>query len=90
MELLERATEPGAVAAPRHVLTLTKEGGRELRRRLAEPRPARHHRREPLVHRPLRTQELDDPFRRGILTIARVTSRAELTWMRATLELPDD
>lgn len=41
-EFLARATEPGAVAAPRHVtsrhvLTLTETGRRELRRRLAEP-----------------------------------------------------
>ncbi|MEV0253381.1 PadR family transcriptional regulator [Streptomyces sp. NPDC050732] len=35
--------------------------------------------------RPLRAEELDDPFRRGILTIARATSQAELTWLRATL-----
>ncbi len=35
--------------------------------------------------RPLRAEELDDPFRRGILTIARATSRAELAWLRATL-----
>jgi hypothetical protein len=36
--------------------------------------------------RPLRAEELDDPFRRGILTIARATSRAELTWLRTTLD----
>ena len=41
--------------------------------------------------RPLRAEELDDPFRQGILTIARATSRAEITWLRATLrELGDD
>ncbi|GAA3367321.1 hypothetical protein GCM10020367_67760 [Streptomyces sannanensis] len=38
--------------------------------------------------RPLRAEELDDPFRRGILTIARATSLAELTWLRATLGSP--
>ena len=111
------------MAAPRHVLTLTDEGRRELRRRLAESVRARHHRREPLVHgaavpaapgrparprrpccgagwpsceepasffyegdRPLRAEELDDPFRRGVLTIARATSRAELSWLRRTLD----
>ncbi|MES5824174.1 PadR family transcriptional regulator [Streptomyces sp. RG80] len=119
--LLERATEPGAVAAPRHVLTLTEDGRRDLRRRLAEPVPRditdenrwftllaflRHlddapaqaavlRRRlafleEPASFfyegdRPLRAEELHDPFRRGILTIARATSRAELTWLRDTL-----
>jgi DNA-binding PadR family transcriptional regulator len=119
--LLARSTEPGAVAAPRHVLTLTDEGRRELRRRLAEPGRLdisdenrwftllaflRHlddaeaqavvlRRRlafleEPASFfyegdRPLRAEELDDPFRRGILTIARATSRAELTWLRDTL-----
>ena len=35
--------------------------------------------------RPLRAEELDDPFRRGLLTIARATSRAELTWLRETI-----
>lgn len=35
--------------------------------------------------RPLRAEELDDPFRRGVLTIARATSQAELAWLRATL-----
>jgi DNA-binding PadR family transcriptional regulator len=120
-QLLERATQPGSVAAPRHVLTLTEEGRRELRRRLAEPSRRditdenrwfavlaflRHlqgpeaqaavlRRRlafleEPASFfydgdRPLRAEELDDPFRRGILTIARATSQAELAWLRTTL-----
>ncbi|MFF4835125.1 PadR family transcriptional regulator [Streptomyces sp. NPDC001315] len=120
--LLARATEPGAVAAPRHVLTLTDEGRRELRRRLAEPAQRditdenrwftvlaflRHlddpgaqsavlrlrlaFLEEPASFfyagdRPLRAEELDDPFRRGILTIARATSRAELAWLRETLD----
>lgn len=35
--------------------------------------------------RPLRAEELDDPFRRGILTIARATSATELKWLRTTL-----
>ncbi|MGW6736385.1 PadR family transcriptional regulator [Streptomyces sp. NPDC055013] len=119
--LLARATEPGAVAAPRHVLTLTQGGRQELRRRLAEPDPRdisdenrwftvlaflRHlddsaaqsavlRRRlafleEPASFfydgdRPLAAEELDDPFRRGILTIARATSRAELRWLRETI-----
>ncbi|MFE0175417.1 PadR family transcriptional regulator [Streptomyces sp. NPDC059002] len=34
---------------------------------------------------PLRAEEFDDPFRRGMLTIARATSRAELAWLRTTL-----
>jgi DNA-binding PadR family transcriptional regulator len=120
--LLARATQPGSVAAPRHVLTLTEEGRRELRRRLAEPAPRditdenrwftvlaflRHlddvsaqvavlRRRlafleEPssFFHagdRPLSAEEVDDPFRRGVLTIARATSRAELSWLRETIE----
>jgi DNA-binding PadR family transcriptional regulator len=119
--LLARATEPGAVAAPRHVLTLTEAGRQDLRHRLAEPDPRdisdenrwftvlaflRHlddaaaqsavlRRRlafleEPASFfydgdRPLRAEEVDDPFRRGILTIARATSRAELTWLRETI-----
>ncbi|MEV5171130.1 PadR family transcriptional regulator [Streptomyces flaveolus] len=119
--LLVRATEPGAVAAPRHVLTLTEEGGRELKRRLAEPAQREitdennwftllaflRHLEDPTAQaavlrrrlafleepasffyegdRPLRAEELDDPFRRGVLTIARATSRAELAWLRDTL-----
>ncbi|MFD9794101.1 PadR family transcriptional regulator [Streptomyces sp. NPDC059070] len=35
--------------------------------------------------RPLRAEELDDPFRQGILTVARATSAAELKWLRSTL-----
>ncbi len=31
-----------------------------------------------------RRWEVDDPFRRGVLTVARATSRAELAWLRAT------
>lgn len=119
--LLARETQPGAVAAPRHVLNLTADGRQELRRRLAEPATGditdenrwftllaflRHlddaaaqaavlRRRltfleEPASffydgERPLRAEELDDPFRRGILTIARATSRAELEWLHSTL-----
>ncbi|MBD0840700.1 PadR family transcriptional regulator [Streptomyces sp. TRM68416] len=119
--LLERATEPGAVAAPRHVLTLTEEGRGELRRRLAAPEQRditdenrwftvlaflRHLEDAPAQtavlrrrlafleepasffydgDRPLSAEEIDDPFRRGILTIARATSRAELTWLRETV-----
>ncbi|MFJ8822458.1 PadR family transcriptional regulator [Streptomyces sp. NPDC102467] len=120
--LLARETQPGAAAAPRHVLSLTEEGRRELRRRLREPARSditdenrwftvlaflRHlddpqeqadvlHRRldfleEPASffyegERPLRAEEFKDPFRRGILTIARATSRAELAWLRDTLK----
>jgi len=119
--LLERATEPGSVAAPRHVLTLTEDGRRDLRHRLAEPAQRditdenrwftllaflRHLEDAPAQaavlrrrlafleepasffyegDRPLSAEELDDPFRRGILTIARATSRAELGWLRDTL-----
>ena len=122
---LARETQPGAVAAPRHVLTLTDEGRQELRRRLAEPvrqditdenrwftllaflRHLDDHglqaevlRRRLLFleepasffyegDRPLRAEELEDPFRRGILTIARATSDAELSWLRSTLRSLD-
>ncbi|MEU6065290.1 MULTISPECIES: PadR family transcriptional regulator [Streptomyces] len=125
-DLLARATEPGSVAAPRHVLTLTEEGRSELRRRLAEPAQRditdenrwftvlaflRHlddpaaqvtvlRRRQAFLEepasffyegdRPLRAEELDDPFRSGILTIARATSRAELTWLRDTIASLDE
>lgn len=36
--------------------------------------------------RPLRAEEVEDPFRRGILTIARATSQAEQSWLRRTLD----
>ncbi|MFD3453101.1 PadR family transcriptional regulator [Streptomyces sp. NPDC058691] len=119
--LLRRETRPGAVAAPRHELTLTDEGRAELRRRLAEPSgldisdenrwftvlaflrhlddPAAQaavlRRRMAFLEepsgffyegeRPLRAEEVQDPFRRGVLTIARATTKAELTWLRGTL-----
>ncbi|MET8581314.1 PadR family transcriptional regulator [Streptomyces collinus] len=124
--LLARATEPGAVAAPRHVLTLTEEGRRDLRRRLADPGQREisdenqwftllaflRHLEDPAAQaavlrrrlaflqepasffydgdRPLSAEDLDDPFRRGVLTIARATSQAELAWLRDTLASLDD
>ncbi|NEE43297.1 PadR family transcriptional regulator, partial [Streptomyces sp. SID8455] len=39
--------------------------------------------------RPLRAEEMEDPFRRGVLTIARATGEAELGWLRTTLESLD-
>jgi len=36
--------------------------------------------------RPLRAEELDGPFRRGILTVARATTAAELAWLRETVD----
>ncbi|MFD7162339.1 PadR family transcriptional regulator [Streptomyces violascens] len=119
--LLARETQPGAAAAPRHMLTLTEAGRQDLLHRLAEPDrldvtdenrwftllaflrhlpdPAEQaavlRRRlafleEPASffydgERPIAAEELDDPFRRGILTIARATSAAELKWLRTTL-----
>ncbi|MDH6228647.1 MULTISPECIES: PadR family transcriptional regulator [Streptomyces] len=119
--LLARATEPGAAAAPRHVLTLTEDGERELRRRLGTPERLDitdenrwftllaflRHLEDPAAQaavllrrlafleepssffldgdRPLRAEELDDPFRRGILTVARATGRAETAWLRETV-----
>ena len=35
--------------------------------------------------RPLRAEDTDDPYRRGMLTIARATSRAERAWLREVL-----
>ncbi|WP_018538119.1 MULTISPECIES: PadR family transcriptional regulator [unclassified Streptomyces] len=35
--------------------------------------------------RPLRAEQTDDPYRRGMLTIARATSRAERSWLRQML-----
>lgn len=36
--------------------------------------------------RPLGAEEFDDPFRQGLLTIARATSRTELHWLDTTLK----
>ncbi|QHC23596.1 PadR family transcriptional regulator [Streptomyces sp. GS7] len=36
--------------------------------------------------RPLGAEELGDPFRQGILQIARATSQAEVRWLNATLK----
>ncbi|MFD0292478.1 PadR family transcriptional regulator [Streptomyces sp. NPDC127118] len=119
---LERRTEPGSRAAPRHTLTLTGPGREELRRRLREAdevdisdenrwftvlaflrhlsSPAEQadvlRRRlaflaEPSSffyegEQPLGAESFDDPFRRGLLRIARATSEAELDWLAATLE----
>ncbi|MEU9291136.1 PadR family transcriptional regulator [Streptomyces sp. NPDC048275] len=124
-DLLARETQPGSVAAPRHVLSLTEEGRRELLRRLTGPAQRDitdenrwftvlaflRHLDDPAAQasvlrrrlafleepasffyegdRPLRAEELDDPFRRGILTIARATSRAELSWLRDTIDSLD-
>ncbi|SCL39011.1 transcriptional regulator, PadR family [Micromonospora rhizosphaerae] len=38
--------------------------------------------------RPVRAEALDDPYRRGLLTIARATSRAELRWLAEMLGEP--
>ncbi len=59
-----------------------------LRRRLAfleEPAGFFHE-----GDRPLSAEEVDDPFRRGVLTIARATSREELRSLRETItSLPE-
>jgi len=36
--------------------------------------------------RPLRAEDVADPYRRGMLLTARATSRAERTWLRQTLD----
>ncbi|ACU70456.1 transcriptional regulator, PadR-like family [Catenulispora acidiphila DSM 44928] len=38
----------------------------------------------------LSAEEVGDPFRRGVLEIARVTSRTELKWLDATIEELDE
>ncbi|MFF0312692.1 PadR family transcriptional regulator [Streptosporangium sp. NPDC004379] len=124
--LLARELRPGALAAPRHMLSLTQAGRRELLRRLGEPDeqfvtdenrwftvlaflrhlgdPARQaavlRRRLDFLtqpasffwdgDRPLRAADFDDPFRRGLFTIATATSRTEIRWLRETLGLLDE
>jgi DNA-binding PadR family transcriptional regulator len=119
---VQRRTEPGSRAAPRHTLVLTDPGRQEILRRLREADDAdisdenrwftvlaflRHltspgeqtavlHRRRAFLGqpssffyeegRPLRAEEFDDPFRRGVLTIARATTEAELRWLDTTLK----
>jgi DNA-binding PadR family transcriptional regulator len=40
--------------------------------------------------RPVRAEEVADPYRRGMLLVARATSRAERTWLREVLgEAPE-
>ena len=39
----------------------------------------------PPCDRPLRTEEITDPYRRGMLLTARATSRAERAWLREAL-----
>ncbi|WP_084960075.1 PadR family transcriptional regulator [Thermoactinospora rubra] len=36
--------------------------------------------------RPVRAEEVADPFRRGMLLIARATGKAEIEWLRRTIE----
>lgn len=121
--LLERETEPGSAAAPRHTLHLTAAGRAALLARLRDPEPLdisdenrwftllaflRHladpaeqaavlRRRlaflsEPASFfyafeddRPLGAEDFEDPFRRGLLLVARATTAAELEWLRRTL-----
>ncbi|GAA1965915.1 PadR family transcriptional regulator [Kitasatospora viridis] len=68
-------------------LTAPAEQAAVLRRRLAflsEPSSFFHQ-----GERPLGAEELDDPFRRGVLLIARATSETELAWLADTLESLD-
>jgi hypothetical protein len=40
-------------------------------------------------NRPLRAEDITDPYRHGILVVARATSRAERAWLREVLSDPD-
>ncbi|GAA5076679.1 PadR family transcriptional regulator [Nocardia iowensis] len=120
--LLTRTSQPGAAAAPRHVLALTDAGRAELREWLRDPpapfitdenrwfallaflrylpdraaQAAVLRRRLTFLEqpssffydgdRPLAAEDIDDPFRRGVLRIARATSKAEMTWLTETLD----
>ncbi|MGW1055230.1 PadR family transcriptional regulator [Streptomyces sp. NPDC001118] len=119
--LLRREAQPGAAAAPRHVLSLTDEGRQELLRCLSSPEqpfitdenrwftllaflrhlPDRRLQAEILRRRqqflseessffykgdkPLSAAEIDDPFRQGVLRIARATTKAESAWLDRTI-----
>ncbi|MEU9539069.1 MULTISPECIES: PadR family transcriptional regulator [Streptomyces] len=98
--LLERRTEPGAGAA-RYVLTLTEAGRAEMLKRLRKPADHEitdftrfftvlAFLEEPASFfydgdRPLHTEEVPDPYRRGMLLTARATGRAERAWLREVL-----
>jgi hypothetical protein len=79
---------PAAKAAARHASAAGRapdvaERQAVLRRRLEfleEPASFFHDN-----ERPLRAEEVADPYRRGMLLTARATSRAERTWLRETL-----
>ncbi|MEU5580031.1 MULTISPECIES: PadR family transcriptional regulator [Streptomyces] len=123
--VLTRESQPGAAAAPRHMLSLTDEGRAAFLdhlRKPAEPFITDENRwftlltflrhlpdpaaqadvlrrrldflREPSSFfyegdRPLSANDVDDPFRRGVLRIARATSQEELAWLEETLgQLP--
>lgn len=119
--LLTRDAQPGAAAAPRHVLALTEAGRIELMERLGAPSEAfitdenrwfvllaflRHladpqaqaavlRRRQAFLaepssffyagNQPLAAEDIPDPFRSGVLRIARATSEAENAWLAETL-----
>src|SRR3954470_4260766 len=125
--LLSRQAEQGTAAAPRHVLSLTGAGRRELLHRLREPEELEitdrsrffavlaflHHLPDPAAQaavlrrrlafldrpasffatdggEPVRIADLDDqPFRRGMLVIARATRAAERDWLREALAALD-
>ncbi|MFI9204307.1 PadR family transcriptional regulator [Streptomyces sp. NPDC053048] len=82
--LVDRRSEPGASAARRHLLTLTGDGRAELLWRRLEflERPASFFYEG---ERPLRAADVADPYRRGMLVVARAASRAERAWLRETL-----
>jgi hypothetical protein len=40
--------------------------------------------------RPLRAADVTDPYRTGVIVIARATSRAERAWLREVLGSDDD
>ena len=84
-DLLERCADPGAGAA-RYVLSLTdvSEQHPVLRRRLEfleEPASFFYD-----GDRPLRAEQVPDPYRRGMLLTARAISCAERTWLHRVLD----
>ena len=118
--LLTRSLEPGEVAAPRQVLSLTPAGEQDLLHRLRAPTDRsisdRNHfftllaflkylsppeqaeilsRRLAFLeggrsffrasNRPVPLADETDPFRRGMLHIARETSRVEREWLQQTI-----
>ena len=84
-DLVIKNKEPGPIAAPRQMLELTPAGRTKLLGLLREPPDTFITDENQWFCLLAFLRHLDDPFRRGVLQIARVTSRTEIEWLRTTV-----